>query len=207
MRAKVRISENIYADREQKRIVNIETEEFKNLTGHTWMYLECCLENGAGLVTKEQLVRALWPKNPDANHKKYVHKKKNLLKNEFKNIGLSEADFDRIFSTRDGYGIDFHPKEPSISEEASDYILETVISADALNEMIHCMLFQGISGRMGRHTLLALANAGNPIAMFEMGELYYYGYITRNQQPDYESARAWYLKACEYKHQIGRAHV
>lgn len=68
------------------------------------------------------------------------------------------------------------------------------------SELIDLMLNKGFSGKMGRHTLLSMAMGGNPCAMFEIGEMCYYGYLSENGNPDYPSAYTWYLKAGQKRH-------
>ena len=64
-----------------------------------------------------------------------------------------------------------------------------------LMEIVEHLMYQGLSGRMGREQLFALANGGNPYAAYEIGELYFHGYITRNHKPDIIKACEWYEKA------------
>lgn len=67
---------------------------------------------------------------------------------------------------------------------------------DELREMTELMLYQGISGSMGRQNLFRLANQGNRIACFELGELFYYH--SGSGISDYAKAKYWYEKAGDH---------
>lgn len=67
-----------------------------------------------------------------------------------------------------------------------------------LRDMLFCMTHQGISGRMGREQMFALAKAGNQYACYEIGELYYHGYIKKTGEKNYQKACEWYSKAPDH---------
>lgn len=92
----------------------------------------------------------------------------------------------------------------TISPMAAQYVKQMDTNVRDFSDLLDCMIFQGFSGRMGRHTLMALAHQGNPFACFEIGELYYHGYIQESiygeaagKTRNYEKAYEWYSKATE----------
>lgn len=131
---------------------------------------------------------------------KYAAQALHRLKDEyFCLIGVDEIVFDQVFVTTPKEGITFHPKKPVNLdlEDIGEALRSTGIPQDQLLSIVDCMLYSGISGRMGREAIIALAKKKNMMACLELGELYYHGYVTRNHKPDYKTA-------CEFYAQSGR---
>lgn len=94
----------------------------------------------------------------------------------------------------------YYRREVKIGPEAAGMLRNVKMTEKEYSDIVDCLLCKGMSGRMGRHTLMALAEDGNPMAAFEIGELYYYGYITDygpNDQRGKLEARKWYLRAAD----------
>lgn len=120
------------------------------------------------------------------------------LKKYFKNIGVDDQELSDVFQTLRGEGILFIPHRPITPPPTTGEKLQKIGIKDSdFDEFVDCMLYRGISGRMGREAIVAMAKKGNCLAALELGELYYHGYVTRNHMPDYKTA-------CEYYKQAGQ---
>ena len=166
-----------------------------------WKFLKCLIEHPEVPVSLDNISKYIYGDSDD-HYKTQIRKCKTDIKKYFCKVGLRANEVDDIFQTRRGHGYIFHPHTESIpvSMDAIDVLKQVDISRKELPEMVECMIYQGISGNMGRHTLMKMAKNNNAWAMFEIGELHYYGYCTENHMPDYQAAFSWYSRAAEKNH-------
>ena len=206
MCAKKYISDNCYIDTNLHCFVRRDDKRSFSVPDKPWRYVEYLMKYANNRdVSREEVARYVQQSDTlGYNDVENLRSTKRNLKTQYtKILNLDDKEFDAIFYSKNGR-LRFCPqvesREIEISQAAFQYIADTKMRTEDLTEMIDCMLFQGISGKMGRHTLLSLAKANNAFAMFELGELYYYGFIKHNRVPDLEKACEWYEKASALNH-------
>ena len=192
------ITGTCYFHRKERVLVSNGTVS-KPLSGLVWNFLQHFLRHPGILVSYETISMAVWG---DKHHKesKYTSQLLHRLKDEYlQPIGVDDISITKAFVTTPKGGVTFHPAHPIDIDlkNIEDALRNTGIPQDDLLEIIDCMLYRGISGRMGREAIIALAKKKNTMACLELGELYYHGYVTRNHKPDYKTA-------CEFYTQSGR---
>lgn len=200
MKGRIRVTENCYIDLEKNLIVGSDGL-FEEPQPLHWQFLKCLVEHPEVPVSLDNISKYIYG-DSDEHYKTQIRKCKAEIKKYFLKVGLHDNEFDDIIQTRRGHGYIFHPHTESIpvSLDTFDLLKQVDVSKDDAPAMIECMVFQGISGKMGRHTLMRMAKNNNAWAMFEVGELNYYGYCTENHKPDYKTAFSWYSRAAEKNH-------
>lgn len=189
------ITKTCYVIPERHILVNngVESEELAALS---WSLLNHFLKGPNCTFTHDELINVLYEDdfNRDSSS---IALAMTRLRQYFKDIGVDKKDIDKAFQTRRGVGYYFSPEKPPTNKlrEVIKALRGTGISENELISMIECMLYRGISGRMGREGVFALARQKIGLAALEVGELYYHGYCTRNHKPDFQKACEWYHKA------------
>lgn len=81
-----------------------------------------------------------------------------------------------------------------IEPDTADILSRISITKNQVADLMDCLVNQGMSGRMGRNMLMKMANQKNtnPLAAFELGEMYYYGYITEHATKAERNRKARY---------------
>lgn len=167
----------------------------KQLAELPWKLLWCLMQQHGVQVKYTEIYTEVWG---DPHHNpQNVATVLNRLKEYFRSIDVTDSELESVFITARGSGITFIPHKPVVVgvRRIAEALRDTHIPEDHLVDIIECMLFKGISGRMGREGVIALAKQNNTLAALELGELYYHGYITRNHKADFKSACEWYEKA------------
>lgn len=197
---KIGINETFYVDLDQKCIYRVDGVS-KTLPRLPWQFLVCLVSQPEKTVTHEALCLELYDICDDSS-KKRLRGLLSTIQNCFESIGLSNSEFKQIFQTQHGIGYIFRPKLETleINPDVLDLTSRVKVPTQDFSAIVDCMLYQGISGKMGRHSMKKLAESGNAWSSFEIGELYYYGYCTVNHKPDYKVASYWYEKAAEKNH-------
>lgn len=189
------ITNTCYVVPERHILVNngVESEELASLS---WALLSHFMKSPNSTFSHDELINVLYDNefNRDSSS---IALAMTRLRQYFKDIGVDKKDIDKAFQTRRGVGYYFAPtKVPTTKlRKVIQALRGTDISENELIAMIECMLYRGISGRMGREGVFALARQGVGLAALEVGELYYHGYCTRNHKPDFQKACEWYRKA------------
>ena len=198
----VYISEYCYIDRSNKEIVNTAEGPTKvPLQRQIWRFFELLINNPHKIVEYNEFITALGFSSGEAGVIRRVNNVKAKARSAMKSAGLTDEEVNRIISRRSG-GYRFNPPEKklSIANSSSLFLKQVDITENEASSLVDLMLNKGLSGKMGRHSLLSMALNGNVCAMFEIGELYYYGYITENETPNYRMAYEWYRKAAQKRH-------
>ena len=198
------INETCYILQNAQKLIN--GDESIDLDGKIWLILKCLMDRHDSLVTYPEIWEKVWPEERDLSFerigylKNRFHQHMNRLRKYFKEVGVGKTELENVLRSNwgDGYKlIRFYPTKETI-DILKERLHQTGIGERELSEFSDCILHLGISGRMGRERLIVLANAGNRMAALELGELYYYGYITRNHRPDFKTACEWYKKAGDH---------
>lgn len=200
----IKVTETCYIDTDKKAVFNGENKE--NLSPKVVALIERMVMNRERPVTNSELAEYMAKKEnsvyvasaDDSNVRRIIYQAIGKLVK----VGISKDQSKKIIEWCPGNGYAIHALSVSteISSESYAFLLNVGVPGDDLKDLIDLMLSQGFSGKMGRHSLMTLANNGNACAMFEVGEMFYYGYITANHQPNYEEACKWYEKAAESNH-------
>ena len=182
----------------QRSVLVNEGKTSRKIAELPFRLLRSLMERHDAIVPYEQLFKDIWNEPGHANAQ--VATVLNRLKQYFLEIGVSDDDFNRAFETVRGQGLLFSPSAPV--ERPIDALVsrlrQTGIPESDFADMIDCMLYRGISGRMGRERVFALARAGSKLAALEVAEMYFHGYVTRNHKGDYKVACEWYERAGEH---------
>lgn len=188
------ITETCYVLSDNLVLVN-NGKKSKQLAELPWNLLWCLMQRHGVLVKYEDLYIEIW--GDTHRRPQSVSTVLNRLKEYFYDIGVSEEDLNSVFITSRGKGLTFIPHKPVVLgiRRVTEALRTTQIPENHLVDIIECMLFKGISGRMGREGVIALAKKNNTLAALELGELYYHGYVTRNHKADFKTACEWYEKA------------
>jgi TPR repeat protein len=197
---RVRVTANCYIDLEKCEIVGAEGQSVKPQP-LPWKFLNYLIEHPEVPVSLDNISKYIYPDIND-DFADQIRKFKNAIKKNFKEVGIHDNEFDDIIQTRRGYGYVFHPHAETITVglETVDLLKQVDISEKDLSDILECMIYQGLSGRMGHHTLMSMAKNNNPMAMYEIGELFFYGNCTENHKPDFKTAYSWYSRAAEKNH-------
>lgn len=189
------ITRSCYSNNERHTIINGEFET--HISNLPWKLLEFLMDNPNRLLSYEEIGRYVYAPIYRIEDRQNITRIRNRLKKYFLTVNVTETEFEDVFRTEASTGFYFKPYSPirSTLETATSMIKDTGMSEHELTDIIECMLFQGLSGRMGRETLFALAKQGNSYAAMEIGDLYLHGYITRNHKADYAKACEWYARA------------
>ena len=196
------ITETCYVLLNTRELVNLDAS--RKLTGMTWKLLSCLMERHDSIVTYEEILGKLW-ENKDREQKgkgqNDITQIMYRLRHQcFNAVGVDSKTLENVLMSIPGEGIMLRPHHqvtmPTMS--FAGRLLFTGIAEREFSEIIDCLLYLGLSGRMGRERLIKLANDGNRLAALELGELYYYGYITHNRRPDFKTACEWYKKAGDH---------
>lgn len=192
------ITDTCYFLRKKQVLVN-NGKTSKTMAGIVWDFLNHFLHHPGVLIPYDDISMAVWgDKFHNGDH---ISQLTIRLKREYLYpIGVNDEDLNLILVTTSKQGITFHPKKPINLdlEDIGEALRDTGIPQDQLLRMIDCMLYRGISGRMGREAIVALAKKNNMLAALELGELYYHGYVSRNHKPDYKTACEYYEKAGQH---------
>lgn len=198
----VYLTTNCYLDNSSMEIVNIlNTECTVALQKQPWRLLKVLTDNPGQVIGYRDFCRKFGFLESEKNSTKLISNLKAKVVAALREAGIEDAEVKRII-TRRGKGYRFNPPQNSIetTNTTSVFLGSISMSSKETSDLIDLMLNKGFSGKMGQHTLLSMAMSGNPCAMFEIGEMCYYGYHTENCSPDYPSAYTWYLKAGQKCH-------
>ena len=192
------LTETCCFDRDQCVLVN-NGKTSKPLMGLIWEFLNCMMHHPGVKVSYKTIYQAVWkkPHHKPRDVSQLLHR---LKRDYFDKIGVDEAEFTAMFTAVAKSGVIFRPirpVDPNLSG-ISEAIRNTGIPEDQLLRIVECMLYRGLSGRMGRESIVALAKEKNTMAILELAELTYHGYITRNHKPDYKTACELYEKAGQH---------
>lgn len=201
--AKYELTETCYVDIIGRILVNVdehgnETKLPDPISERLWRTLFYLMNNYGRKVDYDEIGQYIYPEDyiPGEYHRIPVNL--NRLRKLLIQVGVSDNAVKSLIQVKNG--ISFYPYNPipTSLRTISDVIRDSGMSESELADVINCMMTQGISGRMGREMLFSLAKQGNGWAAFEVGELYYHGYVTYNHQPDFQKACTWYQKAGEH---------
>lgn len=189
------ITKTCYVIPDRHVLVNngVESEELAALS---WRLLNHFMKSPYCTFTHDELIDVLYEDDFNRSSSN-IALAMTRLRQYFKDIGVDKAAIDRAFQTHRGVGYYFEPVKPTTTKlgTITKNLRGTGIPEDELIAMIECMLYRGISGRMGREGIFALARQNVGLAALEVGELYYHGYCTRNHKPNFKKACEWYQKA------------
>ena len=170
-------------------------KQSKKIADLPWKLLYCFMQRYGMLVRYEDIYVEVWgdPQHKHDDVTRVMHR----LRKCFREVGVDDEMLDKVYITTPKKGITFKPYRPVVTDlrRFIDFVSKAGIPEREMIDIVECMLYRGISGRMGREGVIELAKRGNTLAALEVGELYYYGYITRNHKRDYKSACEWYEKA------------
>lgn len=198
----VYLSTNCYLDNSSMEIVNILKPDCTiALQKQPWRFLKTLTDNPGQVIGYRDFCRILGFLESENNSSKLVSNLKAKVVAALREAGIEDEELKHII-TRRGKGYRFNPPQNNIetTNTTSIFLGNINMSSKETSELVDLMLNKGFSGKMGRHTLLSMAMNGNPCAMFEIGEMCYYGYLSENGNPDYLSAYTWYLKAGQKRH-------
>lgn len=183
------ITESCYVIPQRYVLVNHDKQS-ERLADLPWKLLDCLMRHQDTKVKYDRIYVEVWgdPYHDSGDVATIMHR----LKKYFRDIGVDDDELKEVFQTFRGDGLLFTPHKPLRPpiDELEEKLRSIGVSKSDFFEIVDCMLYRGISGRMGRERIIALAKKGNRLAAAELGELYYH-YIARNHKPDYK-------KACEY---------
>lgn len=207
MAKRLYITAKCYIDTELHMVIN--GDQSMSFPPQTWDFMGVLIEKSGKIVSHEDIMKSITTKNGQV----FLEKDKN---NSRKHKGDAVATLGKVGLTKEeidsfivgvqgvGYGLRPYAEQIDLGPVIESYIggpnHRDAQRAGELRDTVDLMLSQGLSGKMGRHSLMALALKGNTCAMFEIGELYYYGYVTANHQPDFYKAHEWYRKAADQNH-------
>ncbi len=191
------ITETCYVLLSKRELVNLNSS--CKLKGLIWKFLNCLMERHDSIVSYDEICEKLWP-NKESGLNDITQIMYRLRHQCFDAVGVDSKELEEVLQPIPGEGIILRPYRPTAMplDGVTDGLRQTGIENQEFSEIVDCLMRLGISGRMGRERLVVLANAGNKLAALELGELYYYGYITRNHKPDFQTACEWYKKAGDH---------
>lgn len=195
------ITRTCYLDESTQSVVN--GGQSAQLSTKQWYFLEKLTDKPDTPISHKDIAEYIAKRSGEESvweDISYVRRHKMAIINIFRNVGLEDAAEQIVFSDHKGNYIFHQLESEEITPTISKYLSVAGLPGRELKLMVDLMLSQGVSGKMGRHTLMRLASEGNPFAMFEIGELYYYGYITANHESDFAGASVWYSRAAEKNH-------
>ena len=191
------ITKTCYVTKNNRDLVN--NDKSMKVTGKKWKLLNYLMEHQDDLVPYEDISAELWP-NEKRTHNDITQIIYRLKHDCFGAVGLDDEELKEVLQSISGAGVIFRPyrsTETPLGSIAEGLCFSGIPEKDYA-DIVHCLMYFGLSGRMGRERLVVLANGGNKLAAVELGELYFYGYITRNHQRDYKTACKWYEKAGDH---------
>jgi len=172
-----------------------------DIPNQPWLFFSLLLENPDKIVPYTTFISAF---KFDINEKGVVRRISNIkskLISCFKQAGLNDDEAKKLIIQRgNGYRLCLPRMTMSIESTSSLFLTEVEISSAEAASLVDLMLNKGFSGKMGRHTLLQMAHEGNACAMFEVGEMYYYGFAAVDGAPDFSRAYSWYHEAAKKNH-------
>ena len=193
----------------EKCFVRLNTHELvhlkktKNLTGDLWTFLHLLMERPESLVTYDEICGRVWGEKRENNAVSALMYR--LARESFEAVGVNREALQNVLYAVRGKGVVLRPfqtggilPESGNPGRLMELVRNSRIPERDFEEIVDCLLHLGLSGRIGRERLIALAHAGNKLAALELGDQYYYGQITRNHQPDYRTACEWYEKAGDH---------
>ena len=188
------ITKTCYVLLNKRELVNLDRS--CKLKGLIWKFLYCLMERHDSIVSYDEICEKLWP-NRERGLNDITQVMYRLRHQCFDAVGLASKELEDVLQHISKEGIILRPYRPTSMplHDVTKGLRQTGIEDQEFSEIVECLMRTGLSGRMGRERLVALANAGNKLAALELGELYYYGYITRNHKPDFHTACEWYQKA------------
>ena len=191
------MTETCYIDVNSQELVN--GKQKTKLKGKKWKLMQCLMERHDTLVPYEEILSCVWP-DEDKGRNSLFTLTFRLKHDDFAFVGLTGKEMDELLETNSGEGIILRPYRaaPVPLEGPAKGLQHAGISRQEFSEIKDCLINVGISGRMGRERLIVLSEKGNQLASLELGELYFYGYITRNHERDYKTACAYYKKAGDH---------
>lgn len=196
------LSANCYLDNSSMEIINVlNSDSPVSLQKQPWRFLKILTDNPGQVVGNGDLCRILGFVEGEKNTSKLISNLKAKVVAALRESGIEETELKHII-TRRGKGYRFNPPQNSIeaTNTTAVFLGNINMTSKETSELIDLMLNKGFSGKMGRHTLFSMAMGGNPCAMFEIGEMCYYGYLSESGNPDFPSAYTWYLKAGQKRH-------
>lgn len=198
----VYLSTNCYLDNSSMEIVNVlHSDSSIALQQQPWRFLKALTDNPGQVISYRDLCKILGFGEGEKHSSKLVNNLKAKVVAALREAGIEDSELKQII-TRRGKGYRFNPPHNNIetTTTTSIFLGNVNMTSKDTSELIDLMLNKGFSGKMGRHTLLSMAMNGNPCAMYEIGEMCYYGYLSDKGNPDYSSAYTWYLKAGQKRH-------
>ena len=196
-----------YVDLRRKTVVYVSRDRQKTekkLAKKLWLYIEVLMQSPNAPVNVNTILNHLYPDEVfiDAKNSRYrLDNIKGRLCDALREIGVTDEELDHLIEVGCGKNtIQLNPTKPVSTSlhTVLELINESGMSEAQLANVLSYMMYQGVCGRMGREMLVSLAKDGNGWAAFEIGELYFHGYITQNHLPNYEKACEWYKKAGDH---------
>ena len=199
---RVSLSESCFVDVGAHQVVNsLNRSVVIDIPNQPWLFFSLLLENSHNIVPYTAFLAAF---GFDPNERGVVRRISNIkskLISCFKQAGLDDNEAKKLIIQRgNGYRLSLPKMAMSIESTSSLFLTEVDISSAEAASLVDLMLNKGFSGKMGRHTLLQMAREGNACAMFEVGEMYFYGFAVEGGAPDYSQAYNWYLQAADKHH-------
>lgn len=191
------ITKTCYVTKNNCELIN--NDKSIRVTGLKWKLLNYLMERQDKLVSYEDICAELWP-NEIRDHNDITQMIYRLRHDSFGAVGLDGKELENVLQPISGEGLIFRPyrsTETPFGSIAEGLRFSGVPEKD-YTDIVHCLMYFGLSGRMGRERLVVQAKGGNKLAAAELGELYFYGYITRNHKRDYKTACKWYEKAGDH---------
>ena len=184
------ITDSCYVVPQRYVLVN-NGKQSERLADLPWKLLNCLMRHQDTKVEYDRIYIEVWgdPYHDSGDVATVMHR----LRQYFKKIGVDDEDLKDVFQTFRGDGLLFTPRKTQVPPLGGieGELRKNGIAVSDFYEIFDCMLYRGISGRMGRERIIALAKKGNKLAAAELGELYYH-YLSRNHKPDYKTACEWY---------------
>lgn len=199
---KINLSETCFVDTGTHQLINILNPAVTvDIPNQPWLFFSLLLENPHNIIPYSTFISVF---EFDPSEKGVIRRISNIkskLINCFKQVGLNDSETKKLIVQRGkGYRLCLPQMSLSIESTSSLFLSEVNISRAEASSLVDLMLNKGFSGKMGRHSLLHMAHEGNACAMFEIGEMYYYGFAIEGGEPRFSEAYNWYLKAAEKNH-------
>lgn len=201
--ARYKFTKTCYVDIVGRVLINadqggLEKKLRDPISERLWRTLFYLMNNYGRRVDYDEIGQYIYPEDYISGEHHRILVNLNRIRNLLTQVGVSDEEIKDLIQVKNG--ISFYPYEPipTSLRTITDVIRDSGMSESELADIICCMMSQGISGRMGREMLFSLAKNGNGWAAFEIGELYYHGYVTHNHQPDFGKACEWYAEAGEH---------
>lgn len=199
---KIYLSEICFVDVGTHQVINsLHPSTVIDIPNQPWLFFSLLLESPQKIIPYATFISSF---GFDPNEKGVVRRISNIkskLVSCFKQAGLSNTEAKKIIIQRgNGYRLCLPQMTMSIESTSSLFLSKVDISNTEASSLVDLMLNKGFSGKMGRHTLFQMAHEGNACAMFEVGEMFYYGYVVEGGSSHFSEAYRWYLQAAKKMH-------